>query len=46
MLIIQGELFPVSIPADPSGLSFLEFFQATEANAPKGIVKIDLEGLT
>ena len=42
----RGELFPASIPADPSGLSFLEFFQTTETNAPKGIVKIDLEGLT
>ena len=42
----HGELFPASIPADASGLSFLEFFQTTAANVPKGIVKIDLEGLT
>ena len=41
-----GELFPASIPANPLGLSFLEFFQTTAANVSKGIVKINLEGLT
>ena len=42
----HGELFPASAPADPSGLSFLEFFQTTEEGVRKGIVRIDLEGLT
>lgn len=42
----HGELFPASIPADPSGLSYLEFFQTTEEGVRKGIVRIDLEGLT
>jgi hypothetical protein len=41
-----GELFPASVPADPQGLSFLEFFQTTGTGEPKGIVAIDLEGLT
>ena len=41
-----GELFPASVPADPQGLSFLEFFQTMGTGEPKGIVAIDLEGLT
>ena len=40
-----GELFPASIPADPEGLSFLEFFQTDkETGRRKGIVAIDLRG--
>lgn len=40
-----GELFPASIPADPEGLSFLEFFQTDkETRRRKGIVAIDLRG--
>ena len=43
----MGELFPASIPADPEGLSFLEFFQTDkESGRPKGIVAIDLGDLT
>ena len=40
-----GELFPASIPADPSGISFLRFFQVDRATGDaKGIVAIDLRG--
>ena len=43
----MGELFPASIIADAGGLSFLEFFQTDkETGRPKGIVAIDLGGLT
>ena len=43
----MGELFPASIIADIDGLSFLEFFQTDkETGRPKGIVAIDLGGLT
>ena len=42
-----GELFPASIIADAEGLSFLEFFQTdNETGRPKGIIAIDLGGLT
>ena len=42
-----GELFPISIIADSGGLSFLEFFQTDkETGRPKGIIAIDLRGLT
>ena len=43
----MGELFPASAIADGDGFSFLEFFQTDrEAGRPKGIVAIDLGGLT
>ena len=43
----MGELFPASIIAEKNGLSFLEFFQTDrETGRPKGIVVIDLGGLT
>ena len=43
----MGELFPASIIAEENGLSFLEFFQTDrETGRPKGIVAIDLGGLT
>ena len=43
----MGELFPASAVADGDGFSFLEFFQKDkEAGRPKGIVAIDLGGLT
>ena len=43
----MGELFPASAVADGDGFSFLEFFQTDrEAGRPKGIVAIDLGGLT
>ena len=42
----HGELFPASAPADPSGMSYLEFFQTTKEGVRKGIVGIDLEELT
>ena len=43
----MGELFPASIIAGAGGLSFLEFFQTDkETGRPKGIVAIDLGGLT
>ena len=43
----MGELFPASIIAEKNGLSFLEFFQTDrETGSPKGIVAIDLGGLT
>ena len=42
-----GELFPASIIADSEGLSFLEFFKTDkETGRPKGIIAIDLGGLT
>ncbi len=42
-----GELFPANAPAIENGLSFLEFFQSDkESGEPKGIIAIDLEGLT
>ena len=41
-----GESFPASAPADPDGLSFLEFVQTDrETGAAKGIVAIDLRSL-
>ena len=41
-----GELFPASIVADTSGLSFLEFFQTDkDTGRIKGIIAIDLGGL-
>ena len=43
----MGELFPASVIADTDGLSFLEFFQTDrETGRPKGIIAIDLGGLT
>ena len=43
----MGELFPASAVAGGDGFSFLEFFQTDkEAGRPKGIVAIDLGGLT
>ena len=42
----MGELFPASTPADPRGLSFLEFFQTDkDTGRDKGIIAIDLGGL-
>ena len=39
----MGEMFPASIPANPRGLSFLEFFQTDkETGREKGIIAIDL----
>ena len=42
----HGELLPASSPADPSGMSYLDFFQTTKEGIRKGIVGIDLEELT
>ena len=43
----MGELFPASAVAGGDGFSFLEFFQTDkEAGRPKGIVAINLGGLT
>jgi hypothetical protein len=42
----HGEFYPAHWPADPSGISFLEFFQRAENGIPKGIIALDLEGLT
>ena len=42
-----GELFPATAMADPSGVLFLDFFQEdTDSGEPKGIIAIDLGGLT
>ena len=42
-----GELFPATAPAIENGVSFLEFFQTNkESGEPKGIIAIDLGGLT
>lgn len=39
----HGEMFPSTIPADPAGTIFVEFFQVDRfTGAPKGIVAIDL----
>lgn len=41
----SGELFPASAFADPTGNSFLQFFQIDKTTGdPKGIVAIDLTG--
>jgi hypothetical protein len=41
-----GELFPASLPAEPSGTRFFDYFQRDrESGEPKGIVAIDLGGL-
>jgi len=37
-----GELFPADWPAEPSGTTFLRFFQRDRNDRPKGIVAIDL----
>ena len=43
----SGELFPASHVAEPqSGARFLDFFQRDRDGEPKGIIQIDLEGLT
>lgn len=40
----MGELFPASVPENPDGLSFVEFFQVDKlSGAPKGIIALDLE---
>lgn len=42
-----GELFPADASADPSGTRFLAYFQRErDTDEAKGIVKVDLEGLT
>jgi hypothetical protein len=40
-----GELFPADWPAEPSGTTFLNFFQRDRNGEPKGIVAIDLGAL-
>ena len=41
-----GELFPMGVPADPSGATFLEFFQTNrQSGLRKGIVVLDLRRL-
>jgi hypothetical protein len=40
-----GELFPADWPAEPSGTTFLSFFQRDRNDRPKGIVAIDLGAL-
>jgi hypothetical protein len=40
-----GELFPADAPADPGGTLFVDFFQLARDTTPKGIIKVDLEGL-
>lgn len=41
-----GELFPMTITADPNGATFLEFFQTNRhTGLPKGIVALDLRSL-
>jgi len=37
-----GELFPADWPADPSGTTFLRFFQRDRSDREKGIVALDL----
>lgn len=41
-----GELFPAQAPADSSGALFIDFFRHDREGNAKGIVKIDLGGLT
>src|SRR4051794_35442032 len=40
-----GELFPTDWPADPSGLTFLRFFQKDRSGQQKGIIALDLGAL-
>ncbi|MFZ2113272.1 MAG: hypothetical protein WAU77_06025 [Solirubrobacteraceae bacterium] len=41
-----GELFPAETAAEPSGTTFLDYFQRDrDAGRPKGIVALDLRGL-
>ena len=42
----RGELFPAASHADPGGTSFLDFFQKDRDGQPKGIVALELGGLT
>jgi hypothetical protein len=40
-----GELFPVEATAEPSGTTFLDYFQRDrETGQPKGIIAIDFGG--
>lgn len=41
-----GELFPATVPAEPGGAVFLDYFQRDQhTGQPKGIIAIDLGGL-
>ena len=35
-----GELFPMDLPADVTGETFIEFFQRDRDGLPKGIVRL------
>lgn len=39
-----GEMFPSSMPADASGIPFVEFFQRNKNGQARGIVRIRLGG--
>jgi hypothetical protein len=39
------ECFPAHLPAEPGGLTFLEFFQVSKNQHAKGIVKLDLSNI-
>lgn len=42
----MGEFFPASIPANPDGMSFIEFFQIDKVTGnPKGIIALDPGGI-
>jgi hypothetical protein len=41
-----GECFPVEVAAEPSGTTFLDYFQRDrDTGQPKGVIAIDLGGL-
>jgi hypothetical protein len=42
----RGEFFPAQYPADPSGLTYLDFFQTDKRTGNlKGIIALDLRRL-
>ena len=42
----MGEFFPASIPVNPDGMSFIEFFQIDKVSGnPKGILALDPGGI-
>lgn len=41
----QGEMFPSIYPANPTGDTFLDFFQKDRDGNPKGIIVLDLRRL-
>ena len=39
------ECFPAALPAEPNGITFLEFFQTSKNQEAKGIIRLNLNSL-